>query len=123
MAKNFGMSCPLCLSVNDPVDMLAVTMEHSTPPQSAPLHLCRRCTLEIMKAAMVSDLIDPREVFGDASIRDSTDRAAAPDLDPHSPASALVLPSESDSQDSEIDRLEPKVPAGRKGSARKTEES
>lgn len=65
MAKSIAKSCPLCLSVNDPVDMLPVTMEHSTPPQTAPLYLCRLCVIQIMKATLQTDVVDPREVFGD----------------------------------------------------------
>jgi hypothetical protein len=50
--------------------MLDVAMEHSTRPQSAPLYLCRRCVLAIMKRAVASDMIDPSEVFADAQTRD-----------------------------------------------------
>src|SRR5882757_9348730 len=90
MAKSIAMSCPTCLSVNDPVDMLAVTMPHSTPPQSAPMYLCRRCVIEIMKSTLQSDVIDPREVFGDVEVRDPTDRFRDPDSFAPEAVAALV---------------------------------
>src|ERR1700720_3357166 len=112
MAKSVAMSCPLCLSVNDPVDMLAVTMAHSSPPQSAPLHLCRRCTIEIMKSAMASELIDPGEVFPDAPASGSNDRAADSGPADSAPIDSLVLPGERPGEATDLDRLEPEVPAG-----------
>ena len=63
MPKSIAKSCPLCLSVNDPADMLPVMMAHSTPPQSAPMYLCRLCVIQIMKSTLESDVVDPGEVF------------------------------------------------------------
>jgi hypothetical protein len=112
MPKSIAKSCPLCLSVNDPDDMLAVTMPHSTPPQSAPMYLCRRCVLEVMKAGVSSELIDPSEVFPDAQPGAVSDRgggdapAAAPAAGP------LVSGDDPYSGDSTVDRREPEVSAG-----------
>jgi len=116
MPKSVAMSCPLCLSVNDPADMLAVTMPHSSPPQTAPLHLCKRCTLEIMMAAVASELIDPREVFGDAPTSGSTDRAADSGVASDPAVAAVVLQDQRHQDDSPVDRREPEVPAGGAGS-------
>ena len=112
MAKSIAKSCPLCLSVNDPADMLPVTMEHSTPPQSAPMYLCRLCVLEIVKCAMRSELIDPGEVFPDAPISSSTDRPADSGSAPDPAVAAVVLQDKRHPDDPPVDRLEPEVPAG-----------
>ena|SRR5882724_1703661 len=112
MTKSMAMSCPTCLSVNDPVDMLAVTMPHSTPPQTAPMYLCRRCVLEIMKAAIGSELIDPAEVFQNAPAGTSTDRAPDPVSPGDEAASALVPEDQPGAGGLALDRLESQVPAG-----------
>lgn len=112
MAKSIAMSCPTCLSVNDPVDMLAVTMPHSTPPQSAPMYLCRLCVLAIMKAAIGSELIDPAEVFQNAPAGTPTDRAPDPVSPGDEAAPALVLKGEPGAEPPALDRLESEVPAG-----------
>ena len=111
MAKSIAKSCPLCLSVNDPADMLPVTMEHSTPPQSAPMYLCRLCVLEIVKCAMGSELIDPREVFPDVTIGSSTDRPADSGSAPDPAVAAVVLQDQRHQDDPPVDRREPEVPA------------
>jgi len=64
MPKSIAVTCQVCLSVNDPADVLAVKVEHATIPQPDPIRLCRLCTLAIMKSAIASELIDPSEVFG-----------------------------------------------------------
>lgn len=112
MAKSIAKSCPLCLSVNDPVDMLPVMMAHSTPPQSAPMFLCRLCVIEIMKEAVASDLIDPLEVFPDAPTRSSADSPADSSPADSAPTDPVVLQDQRPQDDSPVDRLEPEVPAG-----------
>ena len=116
MAKSIAKSCPLCLSVNDPADMLDVMMPHSTPPQSAPMYLCRLCVLEVMKAAFRSDLIDPREVFPDAPVSSSTDRPADSGPAPDPAVAAVVLQDQRAEDNLTVDRREPEVPAGGEGS-------
>lgn len=81
MAKSIAKSCPLCLTVNDPVDMLPVTMKHSTPPQTAPLYLCRLCLIQIMKSTLQTDLVDPSEVLGNVEPGNPSTRGGASDLD------------------------------------------
>lgn len=112
MPKSIAKSCPLCLSVNDPVDMLPVVMEHSTPPQSAPLFLCRRCVLEVMKAAIGSEIIDPAEVFPNASA--GADSAPDPGVNSSAdPAVAALVPEDQPSgEDVGEHRRESEVPAG-----------
>src|SRR5208337_150325 len=112
MPKSIAKSCPLCLSVNDPVDMLGVTMPHSTPPQSAPLFLCRLCVLEIMKSAFQSDLIDPQEVLGDVKAGDLPDSGTGGADPGDAGVSALVPENQSGAGDTAVDRREPEVPAG-----------
>src|SRR5208337_1023763 len=113
MPKSIAKSCPLCLSVNDPVDMLGVTMPHSTPPQSAPLCLCRLCVLEIMKSAFQSDLIDPQEVLGDVKAGDLSDSGAGGADPGDAGVSALVPENQSGAGDPAVDRPELAPPAGR----------
>jgi len=112
MPKSIAKSCPLCLSVNDPSDMLPVMMAHSTPPQSAPMYLCRLCVIQIMKSTLESDVVDPREVFGDDAASSSTDRAAdsGPASDPA--VAAVVLQDQRHGEATPIDGLESEVPAG-----------
>jgi hypothetical protein len=109
MAAAIGKTCPLCLTVNDPADMLPVTMPHSIPPQSAPLFLCRLCTLEIMKAAFSSELIDPSEVL--AGVTANLDRAPDSDgvLPAASPDPALVPESEPGAGAPTVDRRDAKT--------------
>lgn len=64
MAKNSGQSCPLCLDVYDPADMLVVVIPHARIRQDPPAQFCRRCVVAFMQSAAASDLIDPSEVFG-----------------------------------------------------------
>lgn len=115
MPKSIAKSCPLCLSVNDPVDMLDVVMEHSTPPQTAPLFLCRRCVIAIVKRAIGSDLIDPAEVFPNAAA--AVESPGAPDRAALAAeaTSALVPEDQRHPDDSAVDRREPEVPAGGEG--------
>jgi hypothetical protein len=115
VAKSIAMSCPLCLSVNDPVDMLAVTMLHSTPPQSAPLYLCRLCVLEVMKAGIQSDLIDPSEVFPDAAAGANPARNPGDNPPADSAADSLVLQDSADGERPGEHRPEPEVSAGGEG--------
>ena len=123
MAKSIAKSCPLCLSVNDPVDMLAVTMPHSTPPQSAPLYLCRLCVLDIMKAAIGSELIDPAEVFPNATARDDSDREIqVVALMLLRPVILWYLGISELTDDPPVDRREPEMPAGGAGDAKEPEE-
>lgn len=112
MPKDIGLSCPLCLNVDDPAGMLAIEIPHARFPQSVPTGLCRLCVLAIMKSAVASDLIDPREVFGDVAASSPTDRA--PDSDPASdPAvAAVVLQDQRPGEAAPVDRPEPEVPAG-----------
>ena len=70
MGKDTGLSCPLCLNVDDPEGMLAVAIPHSRFPQPVPARFCTRCVLEVMKAAFSSELIDPVEVL--ASVTSET---------------------------------------------------
>ena len=81
MAKDIDLSCPLCLNVYDPDDMLAVEIPHARFPQSEPAKFCRSCVIVFMKSAAASDLVDPREVFGSAMGDDQTDTAAAGAID------------------------------------------
>lgn len=60
-----GLSCPLCLVANDPVDMLGVTIAHAVPVPDALIGLCRRCVLAIVKGAIGAEFISTQEVFGD----------------------------------------------------------
>ena len=60
-----GLSCPLCLTANDPADMLGVVISHSVPVADALIGLCRRCVLLIVKVAVRGEFITPEEVFGD----------------------------------------------------------
>ena len=60
-----GLSCPLCLTANDPADMLGVAISHSVPVADALIGLCRRCVLAIVKSAMAAEFITPEEIFGD----------------------------------------------------------
>ncbi|SRR5216684_1398576 len=122
MAKSIAMSCPLCLSVEDPGDMLPVTMAHSTPPQSRPLYLCRRCVLEIMKCAMASEIIDPREVFGDDPVGASNAPGPGDDPAPAETAPALVAENEPGAEAPVVDRLESEMPAGGPGGGAETSE-
>src|SRR5208337_639761 len=115
MPKSIAKSCPLCLSVNDPADMLGVTMPHSTPPQSAPLFLCRLCVLEIMKSAFQSDLIDPQEVLGDVKARDLPDSGAGGAHPGDAGVPALVPEDQPGDRDSALDRREPEDSVGRSG--------
>ena len=112
MAKSIATSCPLCLCVNDPLDMLPVAISHSTPPQTEPLHLCRRCVLEIVKCAMASELIDPQEVFPNVA----NSAPAAPDAGSGAPSPEadrpVVLQGEPGAEGPAVDRLESEVPAG-----------
>ena len=112
MPKSIAKSCPLCLSVNDPVDMLPVTMEHSTPPQTAPLYLCRLCVIQIMKSTLQSDVVDPREVFGDVEPGIDSDRHGGRDPAGAEAAPALVPEGESGPGAPAVDRPEPEVSAG-----------
>jgi hypothetical protein len=118
VAKTVAKSCPLCLSVNDPDDMLPVTMPHSTPPQSAPMYLCRRCVLEVIKSAIASDLIDPSEVFPHAPSGDNPDRGGGDAPDPAAAAAPLVSGDQPGADGSALDRPEPQVPAGGKAKCR-----
>src|SRR5271157_1341958 len=118
MPKSIAKSCPLCLSVNDPADMLGVTMPHSTPPQSAPLFLCRLCVLEIMRSAFQSDLIDPQEVLGGVKAGDLPDSGAG-GADPGDAGVSPVVPeNQPGAGDSALDRREPEVPTGGAGDRR-----
>src|SRR5208337_1643860 len=110
MPKSIAKSCPLCLSVNDPVDMLGVTMPHSTPPQSAPLFLCRLCVLEIMKSAFQSDLIDPQEVLGDVKAGDLPDSGTGGAHPGDAGVSPVVPENQSGAGDSALDRQPVEVP-------------
>lgn len=121
MAKSIAKSCPLCLSVNDPDDMLPVTMAHSTPPQTAPLFLCRLCLIQIMKSTLQSDVVDPREVFGDAEPGNQSDRGGGGDPASAEGADPVVLQGESAPGAPALDRPEPQVPAGGKNRKRAPE--
>jgi hypothetical protein len=55
----------LCLVANDPADMLGVVIAHAVPVPDAPIGLCKRCVVAIVKTAMATELISPHEVFGD----------------------------------------------------------
>src|SRR5258708_5491611 len=122
MAKSIAMSCAVCLSVEDRGDMLPVTMAHSTPPQSRPLYLCRRCVIEIMKSALQSEIIDPREVFGDDPVGAANAPGPGGDPPPAEAAPALVSEAQPGAQDSVVDRLESEVPAGGSGGGAETSE-
>jgi hypothetical protein len=115
MPKSIALSCPLCLTVNDPDDLLEVVIPHSAFPGSAPPRLCRLCVIEIMKAAFASDLISPEEVLpGAANLIDDAPGgagpAAAPAADP-----ALVSENQPGAEAAGVDRREPEVPAGGPG--------
>lgn len=50
MAKDLGLSCPLCLDVNDPEDMLPVKIGHKHPPSIVEIHLCADCFQAVIRA-------------------------------------------------------------------------
>jgi hypothetical protein len=112
MAKDFGLSCPLCLVANDPADMLGVVIEHAIPVPSALVALCKRCVLAIVKTAMATELISPEEVFVDAPAPAESldDRDVA---DPSiGAAAAAVSTAEPDGEGAGEHRPEPEIPAG-----------
>ena len=112
MAKDFGLSCPLCLVANDPADMLGVVIEHAVPVPEALIGLCRRCVLAIVKSAMAGEFIQPAEVFGDATAGGDPAADAAPGPGPDPAAGALVLQNQPDGEEPGVDRREPEMPAG-----------
>ena len=66
MAKDLGLSCPLCLDVNDPADMLPVKIGHKHPPSLVEIHLCADCFQAVIRA--VKEQLDNQgEVSSDDS--------------------------------------------------------
>lgn len=66
MAKDLGLSCPLCLDVNDPEDMLPVKIGHKHPPSIVEIHLCADCFQAVIRA--VKEQLDYQgEVSSDAT--------------------------------------------------------
>lgn len=64
MAKDLGLSCPLCLDVNDPADMLPVKIGHKHPPSIVEIHLCADCFQAVIRA--VKEQLDTQgEVLSD----------------------------------------------------------
>ena len=112
MAKDIGLSCPLCLNVFDPDDMLAVEIPHARFPQPEPAKFCRICVREFMKAAVRSDLVDPREVFGDVEPGIDSDRHGGGDHPGAEAAPALVPEDSPGAEAPAVDRPEPEVSAG-----------
>ena len=121
MPKDIGLSCVLCLNVDDPAGMLPVEIPHARFPQPAPTMLCRKCTLAIMKSAVASDLIDPSEVFPNAPAGDYPDRGPGDAPAPASASADLVPENQPDGGAPRVDGPEPEMPAG--GADRDSEDS
>ena len=115
MPKSVGLSCPLCLSVNDPVDMLDIEIHQDPGGASWIARLCRGCVIAIVQRAIGSELIDPAEVFPNAAA--AVESPGAPDRAALAAeaTSALVPEDQRHPDDSAVDRREPEVPAGGEG--------
>jgi hypothetical protein len=73
MAKDLGLCCPLCLGVDDPSGMLAVTISHKFPPGERQIHLCIACFSAVIEAArQQNDELNGRGDFGDESVAESS---------------------------------------------------
>ena len=112
MAKDLGLSCPLCLDVNDPDDMLPVKIGHKHPPSIVEIHLCADCFQAVIRA--VKEQLDSQEGVSsddtrDGGLSDTGERRpddsgspivldeaamAAPAVDHAPDASAIVEPKE-----------------------------
>ena len=112
MANDTGLSCPLCLNVYDPDDMLAVAVPHARFPQSEPAKFCRPCVIVFMNSAVMSDLVDPREVFGDAQPSNNLDLVGGDSVASAEAMSPVVPEGESGPGAPALDRPEPEVPGG-----------
>lgn len=114
-----ALSCPLCLTANDPADMLGVVIMHAIPAAKEPIGLCKRCVLVIVKFAMAAEFISVEEVFPDAPA--NLDSPGDPGSDPApAPASDSLVPAiQPDGEGAGEHRPEPEVPAGGETRARR----
>lgn len=94
MPRDIAVSCQVCLSVVDPVDIVPVDVLSPLGPATIRFRPCRLCVVSIIKAGIASDLIDPSEVFG-ADLEPRSHEAAPSEApgngaaaDPSSPAAA-----------------------------------
>jgi len=110
-----GLTCPLCLGVDDPEGMVKVPIERRVPPDSVEISLCRRCAHAITRAVAASD--DPETVLG---VSDAANSAPNPRDSDSAPVGAeapdpLVLQTQSHHEDVGVDRPEPEAAPGGPG--------
>ena len=108
MAKDLGLCCPLCLGVDDPSGMLAVTIAHQNPPGERQIFLCIGCFTAVIEAArQQNDELNGREGFNDvsraepASVSESNDSSPALsglELHPDRPPDGTSIDAQPDAQ-------------------------